>query len=56
MNCTKRRRYMIWSTRQNLKKKKQAVNAHNVRALSFYLTKTVCDDKPKVTISDQGKC
>ena len=39
-----------------MKKKKQAVNAHNVRALSFYLTKTVCDDKPKVTISDQGKC
>ena len=36
--------------------KKQAVNAHNVRALSFYLTKAVCDDKSKVTISDQGKC
>ena len=35
---------------------KQAINAHNVRVLSFYLTKTICDDKLKVTISDQGKC
>ena len=38
------------------KLEKQAINAHNVRVLSFYLTKTICDDKLKVTISDQGKC